>query len=65
MAIILKSGGCNVLPFCKYYNTITQSYKNTYSNYINLNTSMTLKQPHPLGRETKTECVLAMAPMVG
>ena len=25
---------------------------------------MTLKKPHPLGRETRTECVLAMAPMV-
>jgi hypothetical protein len=25
---------------------------------------MTLKQPHLQGRETKTECVLAMAPVV-
>jgi hypothetical protein len=25
---------------------------------------MTLKQPHPLGCEIKTECVLVMAPVV-
>lgn len=45
-------------------NTLYQSHKNTYSDYINLNTSMTMKQPHPLGHEIKTGCVLAMAPVI-